>query len=284
MSSPVSLDPGEARPPDTGGSKASRRRLPGARVLSDGAVLYWWREVLYVIIVDIVYETIRNLNEGGTRSAYDNAVRVMDWQQAAFINHEAAIQQWALQFRPFIIASNYFYGSAYILVTIFVLVYMYRRFTDAYPLARNALVATTLLGLVGFRFFPLMPPRLLDVEGYTTHVYGFVDTLATYPTFWSFNDSAMKAVSNQYAAMPSLHCAWALWGMIVLWPHLRSAWSKALAVAYPAVTVTVVVVTANHYFLDAVGGAIVVGLGYGLARLVTRAGRRLPSANLSASS
>ena len=252
-----------------------RRKLPGARPLSDGGYLYWWREALIVVVVDLVYETIRNLSDGTTETAYRNALRIIDWQEALRINHEEAIQDWALRWEPLIIAANYFYGSAYILVTLFVLVFLYRRHADSYPRWRNALVATTLLGLVGFKFFPLMPPRLLDVEGDGT-VFGFVDTLAEFPTFWSFQSEAMSAISNQYAAMPSLHCAWAFWGTCALWNHVRSRTARVAAVAYSVTTVVVVVITANHYFLDAVGGAGVFVAGYGLARALTRAGRRQP--------
>ena len=179
---------------------------------------------------------------------------------------------WALHYEWLIIAANYFYGSAYIGVTIFALVFLYRRFPDAYPLWRNTLLVGTLLGLIGFATFPLMPPRLLDtVAGHAP--YGYIDTLVKFPTFWSFDSSAMKTISNQSAAMPSLHCGWALWGCAVFLPRVRSWWAKTLAVAYPVVTVIVVVITGNHYLLDAVGGAVIFLVGYGVARVVTRAGR-----------
>jgi hypothetical protein len=73
--------------------------------------------------------------------------------------------------------------------------------------------------------------------------------------------------------MPSVHCAWALWCACALVPRLKHVWAKVLAAIYPAMTVTVIVVTANHYFLDAVGGFFVFGVGYVLARIFTRAGR-----------
>jgi hypothetical protein len=73
--------------------------------------------------------------------------------------------------------------------------------------------------------------------------------------------------------MPSVHCAWALWCAVVLVPRLRRRWAKALAVLYPVCTVTAIVLTANHYFLDALGGFFVLGVGHLLARTFTRAGR-----------
>jgi hypothetical protein len=102
---------------------------------------------------------------------------------------------------------------------------------------------------------------------------GFFDTLAKDPAFWSFNSGAVNKISNQFAAMPSVHCAWAGWCACALVPRLRHGWAKVLAVLYPVTTVTVIVVTANHYFLDAAGGFTVLGLGYLLSRLFTRAGR-----------
>ncbi len=104
--------------------------------------------------------------------------------------------------------------------------------------------------------------------------YGFVDTLARFGGSWSFDSGAMRDVSNQYAAMPSLHIAWSLWCAAVLVPRLRHRWSKALAASYPAFTLLAVVVTANHYFLDAVGGAITLAGGYAIGRIATELGQR----------
>ena len=76
-----------------------------------------------------------------------------------------------------------------------------------------------MLALIGFKLFPLMPPRLLlDAS------YGFVDTLARYPTFWSFNSGAVSKISNQYAAMPSVHVAWATWCALVFAPRVKHRW------------------------------------------------------------
>ena len=237
--------------------------------------------MIIVLVLDIVYETIRNISSSKPTRAYENALRLIDWQRDLGIWHELSIQQWALGWTPLIVFANYFYGSVYIAATIFGLVFLYRRFSDDYPLFRNALAITTMLGLIGFATFPLMPPRLLDdtvlLDGINSgHFFGFIDTLVKYPTFWSFNDETMKTISNQFAAMPSLHCAWAFWGITVFLPRVRSWWAKSLAVLYPFMTVFVVVITANHYFLDAVGGLVIFGVGYGLARVFTRAGRGAP--------
>jgi hypothetical protein len=248
------------------------RRLPGARVLKDGSVLYWWAELAFVLAFYFIYSTIRNSNEGTPGVARANAYRLMDWQSSLGINHEQAIHRWALDIKPLIIGSNYFYGSLHFIVTTGVMIFLYRKFPDDYPLFRNTLAIATGVALIGFALWPLMPPRLLP------HSFGFVDTLDKYPTFWSFKRGAVNKISNQYAAMPSVHCAWALWCTCALVPRLKRTWAKVLAILYPFGTVTAIVLTANHYLLDAVGGFIVLGIGYGAARLFTRAGRREPRA------
>jgi hypothetical protein len=242
------------------------RRLPGGHTLRDGRRLYWWGELLAAGIFYGVYTFIRNLHHGSPAEAFRHARDLMDLQRTLGINHEQVVQAWALGWRTGIIAANYFYGSLHFIVTVGVMIYLYRKWTDDYPLWRNTLGFATGLALIGFAFFPLAPPRMFP------HL-GFVDTLAHDPAFWSFNSGAVNKISNQFAAMPSVHCAWAGWCACALVPRLRHMWAKVIAVIYPITTVTVIVITANHYFLDAVGGFAVLAVGYLLARLFTRAGR-----------
>ena len=261
---------------ESGPAVPARRRLPGRRVLGDGSVIYWWGEILLVLGFYFVYSTIRNAKFGGKAQAFENARDLIDLQRFLGIYHEEWLQDLALHFKPVIIASNYFYGSLHFVVTIGVMVYLFARWSDDYPLWRNTIACTTAIALIGFTFWPLMPPRLLP------DTYGYVDTLARYPTFWSFNSGAVNKISNQYAAMPSVHCAWALWCACVLVPRVRHRWAKWLAAAYPVATVTVIVLTGNHYVLDAVGGFAVLGIGFLLARRFTRAGREPRTTSLAA--
>ncbi len=249
---------------------SNRKRLPGARVLSDGRAIYWWFEIVAVLAYYVLYSAVRNADAEHPERALAHARQLIGWQKTLGIYHERAINAWATKIEPLVVGANYFYGSLHFVVTIGVAVFLFRSWPDDYPLWRNTLAIATAIALIGFRFWPLMPPRLLPDH------YGFVDTLARYPTFWSFNSGAMKEISNQYAAMPSVHCCWALWCACVLIPRLKSVPAKVLAAMYPVMTVTVIVVTANHYFLDAVGGFAILGLGYTGARVLTRAGRRPP--------
>ncbi len=252
-----------------------------ARITSSGHRLFWWVELVAIGVFYSIYSGIRNANEGSPSDAYDNAQTIIDGERAIGIFHEARLQAWTLEFKPLVIACNYFYGSLHFVLTIGIIVFLFRRHTDDYPLWRNTFAITTGLALVGFVTFPLMPPRLIDGHAaslaLTTTRYEFVDTLARYPTFWSFNSGAVSRVSNQFAAMPSLHFAWATWCAWAAAPRVRSRVAKVLLHAYPWVTLTAIVLTGNHYILDAVGGAVIFLIGYGVSRRFTPGGNRSSS-------
>ncbi len=233
-------------------------------------MLHWWKQTIAVLVVYGLFELTRSRVVSGAEAAFENALRIIDWQQALWINHELAIQQWSLDWQPLITFSNYFYATTYLPVTFGTLVWLYRRRSDAYLLWRNTLGLMTGIGLIGFVTFPLMPPRLLDLLG-DGRSFGFVDTLVEFPTFWNVDAEATRTVSNPFAAMPSLHCAWAIWVAGAVYPRTRSNVARVVVVLYALVTVYTVVSTANHYFLDAVGGLVAFLVALLLARLLARA-------------
>ena len=245
-----------------------RTKLPGGRVLRDGHVLYWWVEILAILAYYAVYSAIRNIHGGSAAPphAFDHARQIMSLERHLALFHEQSMQQWALHFRPLVIGANYFYGSFHFIVTIGAGIFLFRKFSDDYPRFRNTLAIATGIALIGFTLYPLAPPRMFPQ-------LGFIDTLMKDPTFWSFNSGGMQSVSNQYAAMPSVHIAWATWCALALGPRLRNRTAAVLAWCYPVFTLTVIVVTANHYLLDAVGGLVILAIGWVLANRFTRAGR-----------
>lgn len=242
--------------------------------------LRWWRELVYVLLFYLVYSWIRN--QFGSNSvhpdvAFEHALRVIDAERALGLYVEPSVQAWfvtanaeGLEYafagaQAFLQFWNIFYGTFHFVVTAGALIWLYRRFPGSYRRWRNTLAVTTGLALIGFSLYPLMPPRLLSActeYGRCLAEHPYVDTLAAVGGLWSFDSGTMQAVSNQYAAMPSLHFAWSLWCCLSLFPHLRRTWSKTLVVLYPAATLFAIVVTANHYWLDAAGGALTLGVGY----------------------
>ncbi|MEJ7584067.1 MAG: phosphatase PAP2 family protein [Acidimicrobiales bacterium] len=252
-----------------------------SRALTEsGRRLRWWREVVYILVFYVVYSAVRNTfgSSGGVgRAAVDNAfnhakaiIAIQDWAGLWF---EPELQLWYLDLpgRGGIRAWNIYYGTAHFVVTVATMVVLFVRQPDRYPVWRNTLAAMTALALIGFATFSLMPPRLLDDTSIygacrgqekACHGYAIVDTLAVHGGLWSFDSGAVANVSNQYAAMPSLHTGWSTWCALVLLPMLRRRWTKALLFAYPLATVFCILVTGNHYWIDAIGGLAALAGGY----------------------
>lgn len=227
----------------------------------------WLKEAGIVVGFYYVYQTIRSLADyhGARARAYSNQRHLVVTEKFLHVYVEQSVQHAFLGARWFIRAMNIYYGTLHFAITIGLLVWLFSRRHDVYRSLRNLLGLTTALALIGYWAFPLAPPRLencnTDVPVPTPD--GFVvgkcidDTLASFGGLWSYHSPVAKAIANQYAAMPSLHFGWSLWCGIVLWQHARTPAVKWLGAAYPALTLFAIIVTGNHYLLDAAGGAAI---------------------------
>ena len=227
---------------------------------------HWWREVLIVAIFYGLYTAVRDIRGDKPVSVFQattNAHRIITLERHLGLFHEANIQHWFLHYRELIRLCDDYYGTIHFVASIAVMLVLFIWFPYRYRMWRNTLALTTLIALIGFSFFPLLPPRLLPSG------YHFVDTLKVVGGLWSFSSGAVNDVSNQYAAMPSLHTAWSAWCAAALFPLVRPWWGKVLLVLYPMATVFVIIVTANHYIADAIAGLLVLAVSYAVARLVT---------------
>ncbi len=210
------------------------------------------------------YTVVRDLHAtaGGLAEATAHAVDLVRVERAVDLFHEQWLQHQVVGWKGFVEFWNSYYGTVHFLAVAFVLVVLYTRDRARYQRWRNILALTTGLSLVGFALFPVAPPRLLPAS------YHFVDTLAHFDGVWNFSHGPIARASNQYAAMPSLHSAWSTWCALAAMPLVRPRWARWLVASYPVVTLFGIVVTGNHYFVDAAAGAGVVALSWALARLV----------------
>ena len=149
-------------------------------------------------------------------------------------------------------AAGYYYGLLHFLVTPLVLAWLYWGRPAAFGRLRSALVLATTAANVVFWAWPVAPPRLA--------VPGMTDILVTHDILGAADPHGATSLVNLYAAMPSLHVAWAAWCATSIVITTRSRW-RHLAWAYPAATTLVVLASANHFLLDAAGGLAVTGLG-----------------------
>ncbi|MFF3015346.1 phosphatase PAP2 family protein [Streptomyces sp. NPDC057939] len=220
----------------------------------------WWAELLLLALVYGAYSGGRLLARGDVDLAVDHGLAILRVEESLWMDFERPLNRFFSGSGLLGIPADFVYASLHYLVTPAVLLWLHRRRPQHYRAARTWLVVSTLLGLVGFSLMPTCPPRLLDAS------YGFTDTMAQFSAYgwWGGEASAPRGLgsfTNQYAAMPSLHVGWALWCGVLLWRHARTPLVRALGIAYPVLTTVVVMGTANHYFLDAVAGAAVMGAG-----------------------
>lgn len=237
----------------------------------------WWQEVAFILCSYWLYSIVRNGVPTRTIFAMDHAADVLAVERALGLDVERPINQWVAGVDWLAVASNYFYAIAHFTVTIGVLVWMYRRHPLSYRVMRTPLYVANLVALLGYWLYPLAPPRMLE---------GYVDTIVVFETWGSWASADVAAASNQFAAMPSMHFGWALWCGVVIFQLARRPWVRALGVAYPVTVLFVIVGTANHFWLDAAGGVVVLAagalIGFPLAARVERRRARAESAAAAA--
>ncbi|MEU6271458.1 phosphatase PAP2 family protein [Streptomyces populi] len=219
-----------------------------------------WFEVLLIAVSYWTYSLIRNAVPEQRHEALRNADWIWRIEQHLGVAVEESVNHTVNHVGWLIIGMNYYYATLHFVVTLSVLVWLYRCHPGRYAAARLVLFATTVVALVGYYFFPLAPPRLMT--GST-----FVDTVMVHQTWGSMASGDLKHMSNQYAAMPSMHIGWALWCGLTLFALARTPWARILGVLYPVATLVVIVATANHFWLDAVGGLLCLAFGFLVARL-----------------
>ena len=208
-------------------------------------------EVLLLVGLFLVYRLGRLAITGHDDLAIANAWRVWDLERLLRFPDEETLQDWVLQWPGLAKAANWYYVAVHFPATLAFLAWGWlRRPPEEYRWARRLIITLTALALVLHIAMPLAPPRMLPS-------LGFVDTMTVYgPSAYS-GDAA--TVSNQFAAMPSLHVGWALLIAVVVIRTANSRWRWA-TIGHPVLTTLVVVVTANHYWIDAVVSALLLGL------------------------
>ena len=241
------------------GARWSPRFAPGA----------WKRlikELVLIAALAAAYEAIReNMVQAGGAAASHGQL-IVSAERALGIFHEQAVQAALIGSDTVTDAFNAYYGGTHFLIPALVLAWLLFRHPAHYGRARTALVVTTALGFVVFWLFPVAPPRLLPAH------FGIVDTLVAPDGSGNFDNAMLSSAGDVYASMPSIHVAWAVWTALALFPVVRHWALRVLVVAYPLLTTLVVVATGNHFFLDAIAGAV---LACGSWVLATRARARL---------
>lgn len=208
------------------------------------------------------YRIVRGVVDGQAVLAFENARTLVDVERTMGLFFEPGLQAWAQGQEWIVTGANWMYVNSHFVVTTTFLIWLYIARNHAYYYVRNMFMIAMGLALVGYLAYPTAPPRYLPE-------WGFTDTVATF-----VGDAAEQSANvlyNPFAAVPSMHVAFAL---MVGIPAIKLVKTRALKVAwalYPVLVTFVVVVTANHFWLDAALGALVAavsaaGASYALGR------------------
>jgi hypothetical protein len=213
------------------------------------------REGVLILLAALVYAAVRVFTEGNRAQAVANGRRILRLEQTLHINRETALQSPVLAHEWLATLANWFYIWGFWPVLAGTALFLYTRHPSEYVLLRNAVFISGLVGFLFFALLPVAPPRLVDPR--------LVDTIREHTT-WYRTLSPLK-VTNQYAAMPSLHVGWSLIVGIAVGRSTRRRIGYAFAVLMPTAMALAVVVTANHYVLDALVGAAVAAAAFAFA-------------------
>ncbi|MGP3685587.1 phosphatase PAP2 family protein [Streptomyces sp. IBSNAI002] len=214
-----------------------------------------WFEILLIAVSYWTYSLIRNAVPEQKAAALANADWIWNAERSLGIAVEQTVNHAVNSVTWLVVGMNYYYATLHFIVTIGVLVWIYRFHPGRYAATRLILFATTGVALVGYYLYPLAPPRLMNGQD-------FIDTVLVHHTWGSMASGNLKHMSNQYAAMPSMHIGWSLWCGLTIFAVASAPWARILGLLYPAATLVVIVATANHFWLDAVGGMLCLAFGY----------------------
>lgn len=223
------------------------------------------RETAFLLTAALLYTLVRGLTSDRVDAAFRHAEQVISFERAAGIFVEIDLQELILDHDWAVDTANAFYIYGYWPAFVLTLVWLITRRQVAYPFYRNALLASGALSLVIFAFYPLAPPRFLPE-------HGFVDTISLEAA--AYRELNSPTFVNEYAAMPSLHFGWILL-LGIAWVALaRHLVVRVLGALMPVLMFAAIVLTGNHYVVDALVGGGVVVAGMTVAVFIERMKRR----------
>lgn len=196
-----------------------------------------------------LYRLVRGLTDGSAHVAFDNAREIVAVERDLGLFFEADLQAWVSNNAGVVLdGANWMYVNSHFVVTTTFLIWLYLFRNESFYYVRNLFMIAMGLALVGYAVYPTAPPRFMPEWGFEDSVASFVGTEAA---------NSANVLYNPYAAVPSMHVAFALMIAIPAIQLVRARVLKAAWAAYPVVVTFVVMVTANHFWIDAALGVFV---------------------------
>ena len=215
------------------------------------------------VLAELSYEAVRGIADGARDQAFINGANVISLEKSLHTFFEPSLQSVFINHGWVIDFANYMYMNSHFVVTTSFLVWLYIFRNQNFYFVRNMFMVAMALAIVGYALVPTAPPRLFPQDG-------FVDTITDFAQV--NHDSGLVRMSiNPYAAIPSMHVAFSTMIGVTGVLLSRHRVSKLLWAAYPVLVFWVVVVTANHFWIDGAAGLLVAALAAIAARSLARA-------------
>ena len=209
-------------------------------------------ELAVVMVLYGIWQKVRELAVTKTAGAMENAHDLWDFEQRIHMPSEVALQKVFIDNRPIMQFLNVYYGGAHVPAAGALLIWVFWRHRDRYAAVRNTF-ALTIAGCITIQaLVPMAPPRFLTD-------LGFVDAGLKYHL--SVYGTGGSGVSNELAAMPSLHVGWCVLVALAVIAISTSRW-KWLILLHPILTILSITITANHWWLDGVVAVMVLSVAW----------------------
>ncbi|HEX4110579.1 MAG TPA: phosphatase PAP2 family protein [Solirubrobacteraceae bacterium] len=208
-----------------------------------------WLDILVVVWLAWVYDAINNLPSVRQAAAYRHGRLLYSIEHTLHLDPEHAINHWLAAHWTLAHVVVWYYNNVHGLMTFGMIGVLWWLRPQLLRELRPALIMLNLVAMAVFWAYPTASPRMLVSHGY-------VDLTAAVAHLPVWTAGATARYANQLQSFPSLHIAWAVWVSIAAWRLTRRRWLRAAAVIYPFITTFAVMATANHFLLDAIGGAL----------------------------
>lgn len=218
--------------------------------------------LLYLVMFQVYKMARKQFILEDNSGAFEHAKDIIHIEKSLGLFFELDLQRWVLDRGDWLILSfnnvYAYYTQAFLVCMVFLALMAPAR----YRYMRRAFFISMAIATPMYLIYPLAPPRFMEPHGWP-----FIDTMAVYgPNY--FSETGL-VTANRFAAMPSMHVGWTTFFSIGLWlaiPNRKLATFVLLFI--PTLMTTTVMVTGNHYWLDAVGGWLVIGAAFVINRLV----------------
>jgi PAP2 superfamily len=218
------------------------------------------RQLGLFVLAELSYETVRGIADGERAQAFVNGANVISLEKSMHTFFEPDLQSFFMHPRWTIDFANFMYMNSHFVVTTAFLVWLYLFRNQNFYFVRNMFMVAMGLAIIGYALLPTAPPRLFPQEG-------FVDTITQYAQV-NHDSGLVKLFINPYAAIPSMHVAFSTMIGVAGALIARHTITRAFWCAYPVLVFWVVVVTANHFWVDGAVGLLVAVLSALTARQV----------------